>query len=272
MDIKGKVAIITGAGSGIGQATAYALADAGVKAIGMADIDGDGLLVTATGVQQRGAESFTDIIDVSSSKQQSNFFEAVETRFGSISIVHNNAGTICGEPIWPETPLDRIEAVIKVNLLGLTIGNRLAIDALNRNAGGVIINTASTAALGPMPADPIYSSTKSAVVNLTQASAQLAASHNIRVNAILPGMVDTAFINRTGDGSAPAAWLNPVLANTVLLTAEQIADAVLTIIADDQRSGECLVINNPESRRGGPLVHRLRNPAAYYQHIVDSLK
>ena len=75
-----------------------------------------------------------------------------------------------------------------------------------------------------------------------------------------------------GDGSAPAAWLDPVLANTVLLTAEQIADAVLTIIADDQRSGECLVINNPESRRGGPLVHRLRNPAAYYQHIVDSLK
>jgi len=272
MDIKGKVAIITGAASGIGQATAYALANAGVRAIGLADIDEEGLLETAAGVLQRGAESFTDIIDVSSSKQQSDFFEAVETRFGGISIVHNNAGTICGEPIWPETPLDRIEAVIKVNLLGITFGNRLAIDALNRNAGGVIINTASTAALGPMPADPIYSSTKSAVVNLTQASAQLAKSHNIRVNAILPGMVDTAFINRTGDGSTPAAWLDPVLANTVLLTAEQVADAVLQIIVDDQRSGECLVINNPGNRRGAPMVHRLQNPAAYYQYIVDSLK
>jgi len=268
MDIKGKVAIITGAASGIGQATAFALANAGAKAIGLADIDSAGLLETATGIQQRGAEPFTDVVDVGNSRQLSDFFGRVETEFGGISIVHNNAGTICGEPIWPDTSLERIEAVINVNLKGVAFGNRLAIELLSRHTGGVIINTASTAALGPMPADPIYSSTKAAVVGLTQASAGLAASHKIRVNAILPGMVDTAFINRTGDGSTPAAWLNPVLENTILLTAEQIADTVLELIEDDQRQGECVVINNPKDDRHLADVQRLRNPTEYYQYIA----
>ena len=78
MDIKGKVAIITGAASGIGQATAYALANAGVKAIGLADIDGEGLLKTAKGVQQRGAESYTDIIDVSNSWRSPNLSTCIK--------------------------------------------------------------------------------------------------------------------------------------------------------------------------------------------------
>lgn len=271
MDIKDTAAIITGAASGIGQATAFALADAGAKAIGLADIDSAGLLETATGIQQRGAEPLTDVIDVGNSRELSGFFQRVEAAFGGISIVHNNAGTICGEPIWPDTSLDRIEAVINVNLKGVAFGNKLAIELLSRHTGGVIINTASTAALGPMPADPIYSSTKAAVVSLTQASAGLAASHNIRVNAILPGMVDTAFINRTGDGRTPAAWLTPVLENTILLTAEQIADTVLQLIEDDQRYGECVVINNPKDNRNVADVQRLRNPAEYYQYIANSL-
>ena len=86
-------------------------------------------------------------------------------------------------------------------------GARIAGDALERRRGGLIINTASTASLGPMPADPLYLRTKIAVVNLVQASARLATSHNISVNAILPGMVYTQFIRRTDDGLKPAGWL-----------------------------------------------------------------
>lgn len=70
----------------------------------------------------------------------------------------------------------------------------------------------------------MFSGTKTAVVNLVQASAGLAIGHNIRVNAILPGMVNTQFIGRTGDGLKPAEWLGPALAETIMLTPEQIAE------------------------------------------------
>jgi len=154
MDIKGKNALITGAAAGIGQATAFALADAGAAGIALADLDQAGLADTADIIQQKGVKALTGVVDVTDAAQQTQFFATAEQELGGLDIVHNNAGTICGEPIWPETPLDKIELVVSVNLIGVMYGNRLAIDALSRRGGGVIINTASTAALGPMPAGP----------------------------------------------------------------------------------------------------------------------
>ena len=139
-------------------------------------------------------------------------FAEAERHFGGVDIVHNNAGLIGGEPLWPDVPLEKLMAVITVNLGGVAMGTQEGIHTLRRRGGGVIVNTASIAALGPMPADPVYSATKAGVVRITESCAGLAAE-GIRVNAVLPGVVDTDMTNKhTGDGTRPAAWLQPLLA------------------------------------------------------------
>lgn len=272
MDINGKNALITGAAAGIGQATAFALADAGAHGIALADLDENGLADTARVIEQKGARAVVGRVDVTDADQQRAFFEEAEFELGGLDIVHNNAGTICGEPIWPETPLEKIGLVVSVNLIGVMYGTRLAVDALSRRGGGVIVNTASTASLGPMPADPMYSATKTGVVNLVHASAGLAATHKIRVNAILPGMTQTQFIARTGDGTKPAEWLGPALAHATMLTTEQIAEGVMTLVQDDQRAGECLIVDNPPGVGRPPQTTRLKDPVEFYGYIAERAK
>ena len=118
----------------------------------------------------------------------------------------------------------------------------------------------------------MFSDTKTAVVNLVQASAGLAIGHNIRVNAILPGMVNTQFIGRTGDGLKPAEWLGPALAETIKLTPEQIAEGILTLISDDDRAGECLIVDNPAGDGGPPQITRLKDPVEFYSFIAERAK
>ena len=109
--------------------------------------------------------------DVSTLSGTSALFEEAEAAFGGLDIVHNNAAIMSGAPPWPEIAPETIARVIATNAGGVLIGTRRAIDALRRRNGGVIINTASTAGLGTLPFDPIYSATKAAVINFTQSCA-----------------------------------------------------------------------------------------------------
>ena len=264
MEIEGKIGIITGAAAGIGQATAYALADAGVAALALADVDESGLGETAAGVEERGAKALVARVDVTDHQQLEQLFADVETQFGGVDIVFNNAGIMCGDPQWPATPLSRIQAVVSVNLLGVMYGTRLALDALAKRGGGVVVNTASVAAFGPMPNDPMYSSTKAAIVNFTQSCAPFAASHNIRVNAVLPGVTQTAILANSGDGKTPAAWLAPMLEMVVKLEPADIAAGVLELIRDDTRAGEALVVGNPTAEGEAHSLTRLPDPGAFF--------
>jgi 3-oxoacyl-[acyl-carrier protein] reductase len=264
MDIDGKIGIITGAAAGIGQATAYALAEAGAAALALADVDESGLAETAAGIEQRGAKSLVARVDVTDHQQLERFFADVEAQFGGIDIVFNNAGIMCGDPQWPETPLARIQAVVSVNLLGVMYGTRLALDALAKRGGGAVVNTASVAAFAPMPNDPMYSSTKAAIVNFTQSCAPFAASHNVRVNVVLPGVVQTAILANSGDGKTPAEWLVPMLEMVVKLEPADIAAGVLELIRDDTRAGEGLVVGNPTAEGEAHSTTRLPDPAAFY--------
>ena len=173
---------------------------------------------------------------------------------------------MCGDPQWPATPLGRIQSIVSVNLLGVMYGTRLAIDVMARRGGGVVINTASVAAFGTMPADPMYSSTKAAVVNFTQSCAPLADSHNVRVNAVLPGVVETAILAKSGDGKTPAEWLAPLLDQIAKLQPEDIASAALALITDDTRAGECLVVNNPPVAGETHVVDRLQDRPAFLDY------
>jgi NAD(P)-dependent dehydrogenase (short-subunit alcohol dehydrogenase family) len=244
VDITDKVAVVTGAATGIGRATAFALAEAGARAVCLGDIDAEAAEITRAGVEERGAAALTIRTDVSKASDIKALFDGAVERFGPLDIVHNNAGVVSGDPPWPDMSLERIEQVVAINLLGIAYGTRLAVDHL-RGRGGVVVNTASLAGLGrPMPTDPMYAATKSAVVVLSKSCAPLMASHGIRVNCVLPGITDTPILNKTGDGVRPAAWFDPALDAVVMLRPEDIASAVLEIIRDDTKAGEAVMVAN----------------------------
>lgn len=244
MDIDGKVAVVTGGSSGIGRASAYALCDAG-GAVVVADLDEAGGEVTVSEIGDRGGTALFVRADVSDVADVRNLFEVAAAEMGGIDIVHNNAGIVGGEPAWPDTPAERLALGVAVNLGGAIIGTRLAVDHLRRRGGGVIVNTASIAAEVPLPDDPMYAATKAGVVMFTRSCARLNETDAIRVNAVLPAMVDTPILYKTGDGTRPAAWLEPMLEISTLLTPESVADVVLELIRDDSAVGEARMVVPP---------------------------
>jgi 3-oxoacyl-[acyl-carrier protein] reductase len=244
MDIAGKVALVTGAGTGIGRATALALAARGASVV-VADVRHDAASDTASAIHAAGGVAVVAVADVSRADDVRSMFAVADGAFGGVDIVHNNAGLISGEPLWPDTPLERIGAVIAVNLGGVAMGTAAGIVALRRRGGGVIVNTASVAGLRPMPTDPVYSATKAGVIRIVESCADLAAE-GIRVNAVLPGMVDTDMtMKHTGDGTRPAAWLQPIIDSTVMLTPDDIANAVIELIEDDTAVAQSKLVLNP---------------------------
>jgi len=244
MEIAGKVAVVTGASSGIGRATALALAREGARVV-VADLDAAGGEETVRQAKAAGGAATFVRADVSTPAGVRALFDDTERIYGGVDIVHNNAGIMTGgDPNWPDCTLEKAALVINVNVAGVVMGTREAVHRMRKRGGGVVVNTASMAALGPMPMDPIYAATKAAVVLFTQSCKMLNDTDHVRVNAVLPGMVDTPIIAKTGDGEKPAKWLEPAIAVVKMLTPEAIAAAVLDYIRDDSKAGDHRVLAN----------------------------
>ena len=231
MEIEGKVAVVTGAGSGIGRATAQALARAGATVV-VADVDEAGGSETVGLVHDDGGRAAFRRTDVTEPRSLEATFAAAEADHGGLDIVHNNAGLVCGEPLWPDITPETLLRVMSVNLGGVVVGTRLAVPAMRRRGGGAIVNTASMAALFPLTPDPIYSATKAGVAMFTRACAPLA-EEGIRVNAVLPGLVDTPLLPKSGDGERWAEWAQLAEQVMGLLSPDDVAAAVLALVRDD---------------------------------------
>lgn len=231
MELQGRVAVVTGGASGIGRATVLAFAREGTAVV-VADVDETGAEETVGLVADLGGTATFFRTDVTEPRSLEAMFEAAEAEHGGVDIVHNNAGLVCGEPLWPDITPETLLRVMAVNLGGVVVGTRLAVPVLRRRGGGAIVNTASMAALFPMTVDPIYSATKAGVTMFTRACAPLA-EERIRVNCVLPGLVDTPLLSKSGDGERWADWAVSARDAMGLLEPDVIARAVLDLVRDD---------------------------------------
>jgi NAD(P)-dependent dehydrogenase (short-subunit alcohol dehydrogenase family) len=240
MELPGKVAVVTGAASGIGRACAHAFADAGASVL-VADVDADGGTETVASMSgMRGSGEFVRT-DVRRTEEITAMFDAAVDRFGRLDVVCNNAGIVCGEPLWPSTSPERLADQVAINLGAVILGTRLAIDRFGPE-GGVVVNTASIGALLPLEDEPGYSATKAGVVMFTRACTGLAQTRRVRVNAILPGLVETPLLAKSGDGSSEAGWASMAREFMPLLTPEYVAGEVLDIVSDDTLAGHCRIV------------------------------
>ena len=219
-----KVAVVTGGASGLGRATALALAEAGSVVV-VADVDEEG--GRAVAAQVGGHFVRTDVSDLEANRAMVRF--AVEEA-GGLDLLHLNAGVSSGIGLGPEFDLERYRTVMAINLDGVVFGTVAALPVLRELGGGSIVATASLAGLTGTPYDPLYSANKHAVVGLARSLGPGLAPEGIRFNTVCPGFAESQII----------APIREALVDSGLpiIPAERVAETVLTLFAGDM-TGEC---------------------------------
>jgi NAD(P)-dependent dehydrogenase (short-subunit alcohol dehydrogenase family) len=243
--IDGKVAVITGAASGIGKATAILFAQEGAKVV-VADVMDELGKETVKSISESGGEAIFVHTDVSRTEDVKNMIKAAVDTYGKFDIIFNNAG-IEGASIdtanYPENVFDK---VVAINLKGVWLGIKYAVPELLKTGGGVIINTTSVAGLVAFAGLSAYNATKGGIIQLTKTAAIEYAKQNIRVNCIAPGVIETAMVDRflKGQPEAKAAFiqLEPV---GRFGTPEEVAKVALFLASDDSSfiTGTVLVVD-----------------------------
>jgi NAD(P)-dependent dehydrogenase (short-subunit alcohol dehydrogenase family) len=235
MEIAGKVALVSGGGSGIGRAAVLALAERGAKVV-VVDVDEDGARETVRLAAEKGGATVFSRCNVTTTSDLDAAFAVAVKQFGGINIAFNNAG-IGGEDLFADDPGDW-KRLIEIDLTAVIDATRIAIREMKRaGRGGVIVNTASLIGLGPMAAAPVYAAAKAGVVNFSRSLVYLAKESNIRVNTICPELVDTRMA--LGFGAERLAELRKTGG---ILKPEDIASGVMELIEDDSRAGSVMKI------------------------------
>ncbi len=191
-DLTGKVAIVTGASRGIGEAIAMAFAEAGARVV-VSSRKQAALDAVAAKIQERGGEALAVAAHTGDSDAVNALVARTVEHFGGVDIAVNNAAT--NPHFGPLLTADegQWQKILDVNVMGYFRVARAAVPEMQKRGGGKIINVASIAGLRPLPAMGVYSVSKAAVLMLTQSLAQELGPHNIQVNAIAPGMIKTRF-------------------------------------------------------------------------------
>jgi 3-oxoacyl-[acyl-carrier protein] reductase len=190
-DLSGRVAVITGAASGIGRATAHVLGGAGATLV-LGDVDEAGAQKTAKEIEARGATALAVVTDVTKRAEVDALVTRAVDEFGRLDVMGNIAG-IPSRALVVDVTDEELDRVLDINLKGVFYGCQAAMRAMASQGSGSIINISSGAIDGPAPTLAVYAMTKAAVAMLTKTLAMEAAPAGVRVNALAPGIILSNF-------------------------------------------------------------------------------
>lgn len=240
MVLEGKVALVTGAGSGIGRAVCLRLARDGADIVA-ADLNVDGARATAEQVEAMGRRAMPIQVNVADVQQLQAMVDASVERFGRIDILVPCAGVVQIKRVLDITEADW-DRIYDVNTKGLFFTAQLVARQMVRQGGGVIVNISSGSARGPRPIQAHYASSKAAVISISQSMAAALAKEGVRVNAICPGIVETPMWDQIDREAAtelgiPMGELRRQRLSAIPLgrleTAEDVANAVAFFVSPD---------------------------------------
>jgi NAD(P)-dependent dehydrogenase (short-subunit alcohol dehydrogenase family) len=250
LDFNGKVALVTGAASGMGLATAHAFAEAGAAVV-LADVKEDAVKAAAHTLVAAGHKTLAVCCDVSDDAQVSAMVERTVAAFGRLDAAFNNAGVMARIAPVTESTRDDWDRVIGINLRGVWACMKHELRQMERQGSGAIVNNASVGALTGNPGIASYIASKHGVVGLTRTAALEVVKRGIRVNAVNPGLIDTQLARDVvaGDEQAYAELEKHVPIGRAGLP-QEIASAVLWLCSP----GASYVVGQALTVDGGMTV------------------
>ncbi len=237
-----KIVAITGGGSGLGKLACEMFAAEGAT-VCVIDINEQAAASTVDAIVNKGGKAKAYKADISSPVEMSALFESIVSDFKRIDVLYNNAGI---SPVGTvgTTSYEDYKKTLAIDLDSVFLGCKFAIPYMKKQGGGVIVNTAGTFGIKPIPDKAAYACAKAGVMSLTRSVAIDFARDNIRCNSVCPGFVDTP-LNKDFVGEARDKFLATYQPMTYRIQPEDIANAVLFLASDDARAitGQGLVVD-----------------------------
>jgi len=230
-DLSGRVALVTGASRGIGEATARLLAEQGAHVV-LSSRKADDLEKVRAKILASGGQATVMAAHAGSSSDIQRLISDIDQQFGRLEILVNNAATNPYFGHISETDMGMVDKTLQVNVRGYFELSALASKLMKKNGRGAIVNIASINGVRPGWYQGIYSITKGAVINMTQSFAKECAQWGIRVNAVLPGLTDTKFASALTKNEEMLKTFMPHIPLARVAQPEEIAPAVLYLVSD----------------------------------------